>query len=58
MGGQNEIVVPASWTDMETDMEAQFYILFLLKVLFIGKIFVTLHGILSKVKTLSVRLLE
>ena len=28
MGGQNEIVVPASWTDMEADMEAQFYIFF------------------------------
>ena len=54
MGGQNEIVVPASWIDME----AQFYILFLLKVLFIGKIFVTLHGKLSKVINLSVRLLE
>lgn len=57
MGGQNEIVVPASWTDMDRYGSPILYI-FLLKVLFIGKIFVTLHGILSKVKTLSVRLLE
>ena len=57
MGGQNEIVVPASWTDMDRHGSPILYI-FLLKVLFIGKIFVTLHGILSKVKTLSVRLLE